>query len=88
MTELEKEVIKKAEERKAVYAIKRHPATIDGESVWFWIYFTDRLHYIVEAIYVTSYSVKYYEYFNSLEFNKEYLLKDLKIGMHQEQLDI
>lgn len=88
MTEQEKEVIKKAEERKAVYAIKRHPATFERDSIWFWIYFTDRLHYIVDSLFVTSYSVKYYELFDSLEFNKKYLLKDLKIGMHQEQLDI
>lgn len=88
MTEAEKEVIKKAEDRKAVYVYKRYPCSMDSELCWFWIYFTDRHHYIVEAKEITSYSIKHYGMFDSLEFKKEYLLKDLKIGMCQEQLDI
>ena len=35
-----------------------------------------------------KYSIKHYGMFDSLEFKKEYLLKDLKIGMEQEKLDI
>lgn len=88
MTETEREVIEQALDRKAVYVYKRYPCSMDSELVWFWIYFTDRHHYIVYSLMVDSYNAKHYGLFDSLEFKKEYLLKDLKIGMCQEQLDI
>lgn len=88
MTEEEKELIQEAEDRKAVYVEKRMPIRYGSDLTWFWLYFTDRKHYIVKTKGVTSYSAKYYGMFDSLEFKKKYLLKDLKIGMCQEQLDI
>lgn len=81
MTEQEKEVIKEAEDRGAVYAEKTQPTTIGEDSVWIWIYFTDIRHSIVDCKCFSSNDVNYCELFGRLKFNKKYLLKDLKIGI-------
>ena len=88
MTEKEKEVLKNAKERKAVYVQKKYPTSHDSDLIWFWVYFSDKHHYIVDVMHASDYSIKNYEFFNSLEFNKTYLLNELMIGFHQEKLDI
>ena len=88
MTEKEKEVFKNAKERKAVYVQKKYPTSHDSDLIWFWVYFSDKHHYLVDVMYASDYSIKNYEFFNSLEFNKTYLLNELMLGFHQEKLDI
>lgn len=88
MTEKEKEVLKNAKERKSVYVLKKYPTSHDSDLIWFWVYFSDKHRYIVDVMHASDYSIKNYELFDSLEFNKTYLLNELMLGFHEEKLDI
>ena len=88
MTEREKKILKEAKERGALYVQKKYPTSHDSDLIWFWVYFSNKHRYIVDVMHASDYSIKNYELFDSLEFNKTYLLNELLLGFHQEKLNI
>lgn len=88
MTETEKEVLKQAKERKAVYVKKKYLCDYDNYMIGYWILFIDWKFCVVDVIFVTVSNFENYELFNSLEDKNIYFFKELMLGLHQEQLDI
>lgn len=88
MNDFEKKVIEEAEYKGANHVHKHAPNKYSRQGLYYELRFCDRQHYIVYYFDVTWDNYHDYEMFNSLEYKKEHLIKDLKAGGLEEKLDI
>ena len=88
MTDFERKAIDEAIEKGANHLHKNPRKSYSFENEAYYIHFCDKNHYIVKWFRVLWSNYYKYPLFNSLEYKKQYLLKDLKSGGYEEKLDI